>query len=455
MTVLARQIPFPSAGGASWQPGQGPAWRGGVNGGWWHEKAIFAADPLNARYMRQGADIALASALAVTRSSTHLLADAAGILQSFGVNMLAANKGVGAYAGEQRTNVLYPSNAFDSATWTASNATLTADAATSPDGSNDAYKMTDNATSAFHRVVNLSTVNIAAAGAYTESYFVKYGTHQYVQIIFGTGVFSSSAYANFDLVSGTVTAVGASASAAIAARGNGWYRISVTATATGSSSNGGGGLVFIPNGTAARLQTYVGAGEYIYLFGAQIEAGKFATPYIPATSNSATRYASDVKAVQSGSEPFAGFSANGLPAGLSVLAAVNLGHTGDAALRPIAEISDGTANNRLRFYIDTDDKPAAAVVSAGTVVATAKLASALTTGRAVLAANYDPANGLYLVRKTGLEEASAALASMPPGLNTMRLGSSVSSNYLNDTVEQVQVARLLTPLEAKTWVQAA
>lgn len=457
MTVLSRQIPFPPAGGVSWQPGQGPTWRGGGDGnpGWWHAKAVLAADPINARYMRQGAELPLGPVLATTRSSAHLLQNALGVIQSFGANILAAIIGVGAYVGGQKSSTLPHSEDFENAYWTkdTSNGTaapsVTANYATAPDGTMTARRVQmtlpgDGEWARIARTGFATTAGNAERGVWLRASDASQ-VGKKISIYCG-GVDPSLSVSGYFGITATLTAD--------------WQRI-LFRRMYGNSSN-----IEIAFGKHRDFRVDSSTGETFGLINAQtatdflvwgqdFQQSDFPTPYIPAASAAATRYASDVTAVAVGGEPFAGFAANGLGAGLSLLAAVDLSHVGDGAVRPLAEFSDGTTSNRLRFYIDTDDKPAASVVAGGTTLATAKLASAVAAGRVVLAVNYDPANGLYLVRKTALEEASAPLAGLPSGLATMRFGSSVSGNYLNDFVEQVQVAKPLSRTEAKAWVQAA
>lgn len=188
---------------------------------------------------------------------------------------------------EQRTNLLTYSEQFDNAAWTKTQLTVTANATVAPDGTLTADKVASNTNSAFHELWNPFTSVLSTT--YTQSFFVKAGEHRFVQLLGPEAVFAE--YANFDLLTGDRTA-GTSGFGQIQSVGNGWYRISMTATALSASATARIAIALVASGTSARAQTYAGDGwSGIYIWGAQLEAGAFATSYIPTVASQVTRNA--------------------------------------------------------------------------------------------------------------------------------------------------------------------
>jgi len=183
---------------------------------------------------------------------------------------------------ESRANLLTYSEQFDNAAWSKLNATITANSTTAPDGTSSADTFVLDAGT--NEKVVYETATQAAPVAL--SVYLKAGSGvRYVQLDVSS---VTGSYANFDIISGTVGTVGATATATITSVGNGWYRCSIAMTAGGNvryiravpASNSGRGAYFVAVG-----------GENFYLWGAQLEAGSFATSYIPTTSASVTRAA--------------------------------------------------------------------------------------------------------------------------------------------------------------------
>ena len=230
------------------------------------------------------------------RASTGYAETVAGTLTSFASGALRrTDKGV--LIEGARTNLCTYSQQFDDATgWpTKTNITVTANAATAPDGTSTADTITDDAANAQHRIA-CASISFTSGTAYCASVFAKAGTDSRVQITFATGTHTSGVYANFNLSNGTVSAsAGTGVTSGVQALANGWYRCWVAAAADATSTTNFL-IQRIDSGTALRAPAYIGSSTTIQLWGAQLEAASFPSSYIPTTTASATR-AADVLSV--------------------------------------------------------------------------------------------------------------------------------------------------------------
>lgn len=191
---------------------------------------------------------------------------------------------------EARTNLLTRSSALDNAAWTkvTGNATVTADATTSPDGTANADAVNSLSAASDNGVLNAVVVANDSA-AYSASLYVKKNTSSRVRVDLrltgGTGL--TYAYI-LNLDTGVITTAGGSAATAFSATavGGGWYHVVIT----GPNNNTGNvsAALWIYGCVDGAGATAVGS---TYAWGAQLEAGAFPTSYIPTVAATVTRTA--------------------------------------------------------------------------------------------------------------------------------------------------------------------
>jgi len=128
-----------------------------------------------------------------------------------------------------RTNY-YPHSEYFGA-WTSSDATISSNSLTSPEGLENASLITTNTSNSIHYIQLIATTtNVVAI-----SFFVKNIDANYIQIANPSDV---RTYVNFDLLNGEVGTSGSLVSSEkIEPYGNDWYRISATFDNTGFANN--------------------------------------------------------------------------------------------------------------------------------------------------------------------------------------------------------------------------
>jgi hypothetical protein len=176
------------------------------------------------------------------------------------------------------TNLVPYSEQFDNAGWSKTRASVTANAATSPDGYANADAIIADSVNDDHFVgQNISVTN---ATAYSFSAFLKKGNKNWARL-WNTSV----GYADFDLTNGVV-GTQSSATGSIENFGNGWYRCTILYTASSTSAQTH--RIYTLEGDNNKTFAGDGLTTNLYVYGAQLEAVDSLGPYIPTLSTAQT-----------------------------------------------------------------------------------------------------------------------------------------------------------------------
>ena len=342
-----------------------------------------------------------------TRASTATFVGSNGLIQTAAINgpRFDYNPATLAPRGllieEQRANIALYSDQFDSVSWVKGGASVTANSTTSPDGTANADTLTEDTSTGDHRTFQLVFVSVAAAYAF--SVYVKPNGRSLITLTFaGVGE------ATYNIATGAVTNT-VSGAAEIQAAGNGWYRCIIRFTATSTAYNGQIRLVNTGTNTS-----YTGDGTSgVFLYGAQLEAGAFATSYIPTVASQATRNPDVV--TMTGTNFSSWYNAG---EGSFAVVADTAKPTSLVAIAEITSATDGTANNRAitRFITASVES---LVISAG-VVGT-QLSAAYTVNTASKLVSALKQNSFA----TAINGATAILSgsgNMPVGADRLNIG---------------------------------
>jgi hypothetical protein len=384
--------------------------------------------------------------LTFTRASTATRVNASGLIETVASGVPRLD-----YLGStcpklllepQRTNLVFYSEQFNNSDWNKNNLTITANNLVSPDGSTNADTALETATNAFHDLLQFPS--LTSGTTYTLSSFVKAAGRDYCYLFLSDG--TTPAAVKFNLATGVVlgTATGSPVSSKIENYGNGWYRCSMVytsgATATGTLA------ISATNSPALSLSGYAGdITKGIAVYGAQLEAGAYATSYVKTEAATVTRLADTASKTgissligQTEGTLFTEFTYNG------------------TAVTTFAEriiaVGDGTANNRIVLLKNPSLGTLYLFVSSGinqTSIAgtsiiggTHKVAIAYKSGD--YAVYFDGAS-VFTSNATGVPTLSAFFLGTNEGGTIEPLGGTVSQALLFKTrLTNAQLAELTT-----------
>lgn len=260
------------------------------------------------------------------------------------------SESLGLLIEEARTNVSLYSSYFASG-WTRDFCSVTANSVVAPDGTLNAATLVEDTTTNFHLTYPAAVTSVA--GTYTASVYLKQAGRRYAAVqIYINGATSRYTIlvdlSNGSFVSSNTVGTPTSTSYSITSVGNGWYRVSVTAAQTSTSNLGiafGAGNSATPSYSAG-FPTYTGNGwDAIYFWGAQVEAGTFATSYIPTVAAAATRAAD--AASMTGANFTSWFNNS---EGTTYAETSTIGGTNSVQYLGVYKFSDGTIANRFGLY---------------------------------------------------------------------------------------------------------
>jgi hypothetical protein len=219
---------------------------------------------------------------------------------------------------------------------------LTSQQATSPDGTNNAWKLVDDNDG----LINLSGLNYFGTRLITNnyntiSYFVKkQGSNNFVYL-FTNGFDAGASGTWFDIQNGTLGNVSANHTANIENYGNGWYRISITMQTVTDVVGAFSLRLATSNGTSNILRDGTNG---VYFFGVQAESDasrQFMTSYIPTSGSTVTR--NQDAAFGSGNSSLISSTEGVLYLEVAALTSINSYES--------ITLSDGGTQNRIRFQL--------------------------------------------------------------------------------------------------------
>lgn len=174
------------------------------------------------------------------------------------------------------TNLLLRSQEFGTS-WSPTNIAVSSNTAVAPDGTTTADRLTNTDVGlSFARTAQ--TVTVASGAPYIMSVYFQAGNTNYAVIDGGNPEY----IAVFNLTGAGTVAVAPSAggTAAISYAGAGWYRATLATAATASTSHA------MTVGPARSADRQSNPGDYVTVWGAQLEPGSVANVYQPTTSAS-------------------------------------------------------------------------------------------------------------------------------------------------------------------------
>ena len=269
---------------------------------------------------------------------------------------------------ESRSNIIIYSEDFSVANWSKTRASVTANATTAPDNAVTADKLVEDTTASNNHGIGQFVNAPAANSTVTATIYIKAAGRNFAQIRLMDNAANVNGGQNqyniavnlSDGSVGTTYSAGSpiNPSYTVTNAGNGWWRCSLTLTKKGDAVRTDLTIYPWTSNNAVSNPAYTGDGTSgLYIWGAQLEAGAFATSYIPTTTAALTRNA-DV-ATMTGTNFSDWWQAGKGGAQVQAIPSTVSG------IRPLVQYDDGTANEIIALRGNTTN-PELYVVDGGT-----------------------------------------------------------------------------------------
>ena len=374
-----------------------------------------------------------------TRNNIGTRVNASGNIESVGVDLPRIDYlgGSGSWLLEpQTTNTATDSNDFTtgdifegSSNPSLTSAILTSAQATSPDGTNNAWKLVDDNDS-INGVsgTKYSGTNLLSNNYNTLSLFVKkQGNNDFIQLSNANYGNASDGTTWFDIANGTLGTVDSNHTASIDDYEDGWYRISVTFQAI--TDLGGQIRIYLAtsDGTTNILRDGTNG---VYIYGLQAESHatrQYATSYIPTSGSTVTR--AEDSALNAGSSDLISSTEGVLYAEIAALNSINNFES--------IGLSNGGVEERIRFMLNSiENTISVQVTTGGSGVLFRSRAVSDITAFNKLAIKYKQDD--YAIWINGVEE-HAITSGAVPTLNQLNFSSGSNFNSFKGNVKCVAV----------------
>ena len=287
--------------------------------------------------------------LDVTRATTATRVNSSGLIQSVASNVPRLDYSNGSCPSilvePQRTNLVLYSEDFTNVNWIKESSTITSNATVSPDGNTTADKVIASAIGGDKYIAQIITVSSGVV--YTSTAYYKASQNNLAWMRLG-GV-SNNPYVIYNLTTQAIVSTSGLISSSITPMANGWFKVTATVTTT---SNLLAPCLFVLPATGYTLggdniPEFTGNGtDGGFIWGAQLEAGSYATSYIPTTSASVTRNADVIS--KTGISSLIGQTEGTMFLDLDFNSVSQV-----AGVDTLVTLNNGTNNNEISILVDT------------------------------------------------------------------------------------------------------